>query len=195
MIRRIIWTAAAFASVVIILTALLFPYKGWEKNGTDLIALALVFHFEAHLDEPYAGYRALAHTTFNRAESEDFPDTVRKVVAQGTGPGKHGGCQYSFACDGQPDYPERLCELHPVDTAKRGPMYCLRRWVHSLSLAALMLYVYRGSDPTEGAVLYYSNLVPKPPYWVVDFVEGSVKKIGFHTFGQSKWIGRDVARN
>jgi hypothetical protein len=138
-LHRIGLVVGLVLSAIILSSAFLLPHKGWEKNGSELVALALALHWEGAIAEPTEGLRAIAHVVLNRVESKDFPNTVRGVVAEGAVSGRHSGCQFSFACDGEVEMPQRLYELHPRDTEALGPAFCTRRWIESLTLAALWL--------------------------------------------------------
>jgi len=160
------------------------PHGGWEARANETTALATALYMEGAIAEPNDGLHAIAWTIFNRQTSNDYPDSIREIVIQGVRPGRVDGCQFSFACDGEIELPHRLCELHPNDTKVLGWLGCERRYAYHLLLATWWLYVDKGKDPTNGAVLYYTG---QTPYWVVDCVEGSSLKVGSHTFCQSKW--------
>jgi len=177
-------------TAVVVIYQLTIPRVGWERDDRPIIALTTTIFWEGAIAEPIDGLHAIAHVILNRTRSKDFPNTITKVVVQGMEPGKKTGCQFSFACDGQVETPTRLCELHPKDTAMwLGPLGCERRWLIYLALSAYWYYL-PGDDPTEGATLYF---VGKKPYWFSDLVVESVRRIGSHTYGRSKWIGRDLA--
>ena len=199
MFRKSLWMAGTFAAILMILGSLysgLKPYPGWERYGSELTALTTALYWEGALLEPREGLHAKAWVIFNRVRSAHYPDTIREVVAEGTAPGKIDSCQFSFACDGQPETPERLCELRPKDEVELlGWSGCEGRWMRYLALSSWWLYVYRGSDPTEGATLYYASWLPKRPYWADDMVPELTKKIGSHIFAPSLKRGSDVARN
>jgi spore germination cell wall hydrolase CwlJ-like protein len=178
-----------FTSPVLFYFATL-PSSNWEKDGSETTALALALYYESALAEPEEGIRAVYHVIDNRVKSKNFPDSIREVVVQGAEPGKKSGCQFSFVCDGEAEHPQKLCELHPKYTSDNGPFFCERRWVEMYFRAVVYRTLGTSGDPTCGATLYYTG---KAPYWVGDFVPGTVQKIGSHTFGQSRFVGRDVA--
>lgn len=62
--------------------------------------LAEAIYFEAR-GEPIAGQIAVAEVVLNRVDSRSYPDTVCEVTNQGMGRGR--ACQFSYACDGQPE--------------------------------------------------------------------------------------------
>lgn len=174
-----------FLSLLLVMVYLWFlPYRDWEKNGSELTALTTAVFWESAVLEPKEGRKAIMDTIMNRRNSASFPDTIREVVVQGVKPGRRTGCQFSFACDGEIEMPERLCELRPRDTARLGAFGCQRRWLEFLAEAAWYLYVYRGNDITGGADHYFTG--PKP-YWYSDLIPCTVKRIGSHTFGQAEW--------
>ena len=78
------------------------PARPFALAGTGLDrsralqCLADAVYFEA-ASEPDAGQRAVAQVVLNRVRHPAFPATVCGVVYQGS---EHGGCQFSFACDG-----------------------------------------------------------------------------------------------
>ena len=69
-------------------------------GGEQWKCLAEALYFEAR-GEPALGQFAVAEVIINRAESDDFPDTICKVVNQGTG--KKWRCQFTYTCDGLPE--------------------------------------------------------------------------------------------
>jgi hypothetical protein len=160
------------------------PHPGWELRGSELTALATALYWESALVDSVEGRRAIAHVIFNRLQMRDFPDTIRQIVIEGTAAGKKDGCQFSFACDLQSEMPERLCELHPVDSKRLlGPLGCTGRYLENLALAALWLSGLRGFDPTGGASHYYTGAVP---YWAVQCIADPIK-IGHHHFCRLKY--------
>jgi hypothetical protein len=160
------------------------PYPGWELRGSELTALATALYWESALVDSVEGRRAIAHVIFNRLQMRDFPDTIRQIVIEGTAAGKKDGCQFSFACDLQSEMPERLCELHPVDSKRLlGPLGCTGRYLENLVYAALWLSGIRGFDPTGGASHYYTGRVPN---WAVQCIADPIK-IGHHNFCRLKY--------
>lgn len=61
--------------------------------------LATAIYHEAR-GESVRGQFGVAEVILNRVESRKFPDTICGVVYQGVQSGRIGGCQFSFACDG-----------------------------------------------------------------------------------------------
>ena len=70
--------------------------------------LALNIYFEAAI-ESTAGKLAVAQVTLNRVKSEQYPETICKVVYEGShfanGHPKRDMCQFSWYCDGKHDIP------------------------------------------------------------------------------------------
>jgi spore germination cell wall hydrolase CwlJ-like protein len=62
--------------------------------------LARAVYFEAR-SESALGQMAVAKVILNRVKSPSYPNTICGVVYQGTQ--RRNSCQFSFACDGQPD--------------------------------------------------------------------------------------------
>lgn len=103
-------------------------------------------------------------------------------------------------CDGLKEDIEVLCQLNPNDVPKYwGPSFwntvtqdkrtpCQRRYDQMVVHAED--FIDDKDDPTGGAVLYYAGA---KPYWAdPDMIPESIKKIGSHTFGQSRWLGKDL---
>ena len=62
--------------------------------------LARAVYFEAR-SETDMGQLAVAKVILNRVKSPSYPNSICGVVYQGSG--TRNSCQFSFACDGQPD--------------------------------------------------------------------------------------------
>ena len=169
------------------------PKNGWEKHGHELTALATGLYWEAAVAEDMLGLWAIASVFDNRRRSKSFPDTYREVIGQGA-KGKHnGGCQFSFMCDGRPETISLLCkiEARAVEIKQHwGGVGCQRRWGAYLAFTVFYQFIGRFLyDPTDGAVMYYAGM---RPYWYGDLTPESVRKIGSNTFGQSRYLGRDL---
>jgi hypothetical protein len=70
-------------------------------GGKQWACLAEAIYFEAR-GEPVEGQFAVAEVILNRVDSPKFPNSICKVVRQGTGR-KHA-CQFSYNCDGKLEY-------------------------------------------------------------------------------------------
>lgn len=73
---------------------------GPKLSPRDLRCLAEGIYFEAR-GESLAGQLAVGRVILNRVESHSYPNSVCDVVYQNED--KHNRCQFSFACDGDPD--------------------------------------------------------------------------------------------
>ena len=114
-------------------------------------------YFEAR-GESTEGQFAVAEVILNRAESRRFPDTVCKVINQGTGR-KHR-CQFSYTCDGL---------LETMDDQ--------RAYQRMGKIAHIML---NGGprDLTDGATYYHAKYVN--PSWARSFTRTAT--VGKHHF-------------
>ena len=114
-------------------------------------------YFEAR-GESTEGQFAVAEVILNRAESRRFPDTVCKVINQGTGR-KHR-CQFSYTCDGL---------LETMDDQ--------RAYQRMGKIAHIML---NGGprDLTDGATYYHAKYVN--PSWARSFTRTAT--LGKHHF-------------
>ena len=65
--------------------------------------LARAVYFEAR-SESQLGQLAVATVILNRARDVNYPSSICGVVYQGAS--RRNACQFSFACDGQPDLPQ-----------------------------------------------------------------------------------------
>ena len=119
--------------------------------------LAQALYFEAR-GESVRGQFAVAEVILNRVDSAKFPDTVCKVIHQGTG--RKFACQFTFTCDG---YPETIREKGAY--ARVG------------KIAKLMM---DGAprDLTDGATYYHTKAVN--PRWARKFARTTT--IGVHHF-------------
>lgn len=175
--------------------------------------LATAMYFEGHFRESKAGRTAIAWTIANRMRSEDYPNSIIGVIADGAAGRRNGGCQFSFMCDGAPENIQKPCNNEPNLAA-----LCQQKWNEVVELAEELLPVIMDPslDPTNGAVLYYAKwMQPKPPwarartevrdggngntYEVVlsngDFRPGTIRRIDNHIFGCSLFRGSDVCRH
>ncbi|PKP85001.1 MAG: hypothetical protein CVT80_05010 [Alphaproteobacteria bacterium HGW-Alphaproteobacteria-2] len=126
-------------------------------EGADWQCLAEALYFEAR-GEPLAGQAAVAEVILNRVDAAQFPASVCGVVRQGAGSGR--GCQFTYACDGQPDAIRERAAYAQVG-----------------KVARLMLEgAPRGL--TEGATYFHTPAVR--PAWARRFEETA--RIGSHIF-------------
>ena len=126
-------------------------------GGEQWQCLAEALYFEAR-GEPALGQFAVAEVIINRAESDDFPETVCKVVNQGTG--KKWRCQFTYTCDGLPET--------VADAAA---------WEMVGKVARLALDGH-AEELTNGALFYHTKAVN--PNWAEVFFRTTT--IGAHHF-------------
>lgn len=77
----------------------------------DLTCLATAIYFEAR-GEPVGGKLAVGRVILNRVTSQAYPDSVCEVVYQNDHLRKR--CQFSFACDGEPDAITELAKWEEI---------------------------------------------------------------------------------
>lgn len=70
------------------------------KGGDEFTCLARALYFEAR-GEGVDGQYAVAEVILNRVDSPRYPSSICGVVYQGAA--RHNACQFSFACDGNPE--------------------------------------------------------------------------------------------
>ena len=74
----------------------------FSPHMAERSCLASAVYFEAR-SEPLQGQLAVAVVVLNRVKALHYPSTICGVVYQGA---SHlNACQFSFACDGEPDFP------------------------------------------------------------------------------------------
>ena len=126
-------------------------------GGKQWACLAEAIYFEAR-GEPVEGQFAVAEVILNRVDSPKFPNSICKVVRQGTGR-KHA-CQFSYNCDGKLEY---IANGSAYDQAKRVARVSMDRKTRPL---------------TKGATFYHATFVS--PSWARSFQH--VATIGVHKF-------------
>ncbi|MEM6578261.1 MAG: cell wall hydrolase [Pseudomonadota bacterium] len=86
-----------------------------EKAGknSEWACLAEAIYFEAR-GESVKGQFAVAEVILNRVDSAEFPDTICKVVNEGTG--RKYACQFTYTCDG---IPEKINEPRAFDRVSK----------------------------------------------------------------------------
>jgi len=119
--------------------------------------LAEAIYFEAR-GEDVVGQYAVAEVILNRVDQNQFPNSVCKVVSEGAT--KLHSCQFSYNCDGKPEY------INDLKSYKR-----------ILKLANM---VYDGTARllTGGATFYHSQDVS--PSWTTKLKK--TREIGRHIF-------------
>ena len=126
-------------------------------GGKQWACLSEAIYFEAR-GEPVEGQFAVAEVILNRVDSPKFPNSICKVVRQGTGR-KHA-CQFSYNCDGKLEY---IANGSAYDQAKRVARVSMDRKTRPL---------------TKGATFYHATFVS--PSWARSFQH--VATIGVHNF-------------
>jgi spore germination cell wall hydrolase CwlJ-like protein len=129
--------------------------------------LAEAMYFEAR-GEDILGQYAVAEVILNRVDSDDFPNSVCKVVSEGAT--KLNACQFSYNCDGKPEY---------VNDS--------RSYKRILKLSN-MLYGGTARVLTDGATFYHAKTVT--PSWITQMKKTS--EIGRHIFYK---IEKRIAKN
>ena len=129
-----------------------------RKRLRERMCLAKAIYFEAR-SESLEGQLAVAKVILNRVRDPRFPNTICGVVYQGAE--RRNACQFSFACDGKPDYPTER-----------------RHWAQARRLAAKVLRGRIRMPGLEGVAFYHADYVR--PTWAS--VMRPVVKIGRHIF-------------
>ena len=119
--------------------------------------LAEAMYFESR-GENILGQYAVAEVILNRVDSNEFPNSVCKVVSEGST--RLHACQFSYNCDGKPEYVNDLKSYERI-----------------LKLSN-MLYGGTARILTDGATFYHSNAVL--PSWTAKMKKTS--EIGRHIF-------------
>lgn len=129
--------------------------------------LAEAMYFEAR-GEDILGQYAVAEVILNRVDSDEFPNSVCKVVSEGAT--KLNACQFSYNCDGKPEY---------VNDS--------RSYKRILKLSN-MLYGGTARVLTDGATFYHAKTVT--PSWITQMKKTS--EIGRHIFYK---LEKRIAKN
>lgn len=119
--------------------------------------LSEAIYFEAR-GEPIEGQVAVAEVILNRVDSKRYPNSICRVVNQGTG--RLHACQFSYTCDG---IPETVSERAAWDYAGK----IARRLIDGAP-----------RDLTADATHYHADYVN--PYWAKAFPRTA--QVGRHIF-------------
>ena len=119
--------------------------------------LAEALYFEAR-GEPVKGQFAVAEVILNRVDSPKFPNSICKVVNQGTG--RRHACQFSYTCDGK---------LERV----------VNRAVYDQVVGIARVMINGGMRQLSGGATYYHTTSVQPP-WARRFEHTAT--IGIHKF-------------
>ena len=139
--------------------------RSWlrQVNARDLTrqeaCLATAIYHEAR-GESIPGQFAVAEVILNRVDSGRFPNSICGVVYQGVVEGRIGGCQFSFACDG-----------NSLAMPNRRAASMARRIAQVMAEGG-----YRGL--THGALFFHTTSVN--PTWASRFTQTT--HIGAHLF-------------
>ena len=120
--------------------------------------LARAIYFEAR-SESMLGQLAVATVILNRSKAEHYPSSICGVVYQGAS--RLNACQFSFACDGQPDLPQTG-----------------RAWETALAVTAMALSDDKPVGSVAAATFYHADYVT--PHWSKSM--NRLTKIGRHIF-------------
>ena len=120
----------------------------WFVDPKQKECLSLNIYFEAAV-ESTAGKLAVAQVTLNRVKSEQYPETICKVVYEGShfasGHPKRDMCQFSWYCDGKHDIPNEG-----------------RAWRESQNIAEYIMKTPGLLDITDHATHYHADYIPNP---------------------------------
>ena len=119
--------------------------------------LAEALYFEAR-GEPIKGQLAVGEVVLNRVEDPRYPNSICKVVNQGTG--RRFACQFTYTCDGK------------LETVFERDAYAI-----SLKISKILLTTH-DRKLTKGSTHYHSNYVN--PKWSKNFER--ITKYGRHIF-------------
>ena len=129
------------------------------SGGKEWQCISEASYFEAR-GESVKGQFAVAEVILNRVDSKRFPNSICKVVAQGTKKGRRHNCQFSYNCDG---LTERIRNKAAYSVSKK--------------VANIMM----GNEPrsiTYGALYYHAKFVR--PKWSRNLKRTAT--IGLHHF-------------
>lgn len=117
----------------------------------QMLCLQQNIFFEAR-GESELGQRAVAWVTLNRVADSRWSETICAVVYENRSKEK-GKCQFSWACDGKADLPNRDDEVEMAAWDRAGELAELVTWRWAMGYA----------DPTDGADHFHADNVK--PVW------------------------------
>lgn len=185
--------------LLVMFLAIFIPPFVSGHTPRDIYKLTEALYWEGAVQEPFLGLRAIASIITNRAESNDYPDSVYRVVTAQDRGQTTGGCAFSYRCDKLEgwtgmEHPRLMRQVPRVAQQierdwggtfgyeARWLMYSAFAWFH-LSIGE---HLY---DPTDNATLYWTG---RNPYWIVDCIPSSIARLGSHHFCRSRWLGDDL---
>ena len=131
-----------------------------KSPGPQTTCLAEAVYFEAR-GEDLAGQAAVAEVILNRVASKSFPNTVCKVINQGSS--RKFKCQFSYMCDGKS---EKIYDRNSYERIVK------LSWIMIMGSARVL---------TNGATYYHTSEVS--PVWAKSLKKTNV--IGRHIFYRS----------
>jgi spore germination cell wall hydrolase CwlJ-like protein len=157
--NQVLPPAAVYGDVRIRLAAWTHTFKTmFDPRTVAKSCLARAVYFEAR-SESLLGQLAVATVILNRARAENYPSSICGVVYQGAS--RLNACQFSFACDGQPDLPQYG-----------------RAWETALAVTAMALSDDTPVRSVAAATFYHADYVT--PVWSKSMHR--LAKIGRHIF-------------
>jgi spore germination cell wall hydrolase CwlJ-like protein len=146
----------------------------------DVTCMAAALYHEAR-GEITTGQLAVARVILNRVRSKVYPNSICGVVYENAH--KHKRCQFSFACDGRPDYPR--------NAKSYGEMVSLAHAVLDRSGTDLLLPTnpseYRTGNFDE--ITHYHTTAVNP-FWAAKIK--TIGQIGNHIFYRSDRVARSL---
>lgn len=127
------------------------------SGGPEWECLTEALYFEAR-GESVQGLFAVAEVIMNRVDSKRFPNTLCKVINQGTG--RKFACQFTYTCDG------------------RAEVIAEKRAYQRMGKVAKLMMNGAPRSLTSGATYYHTTAVN--PRWAKTFRRTA--KIGVHLF-------------
>ena len=108
------------------------------KSSKQMSCLAEALYFEAR-GEPIKGQLAVGEVVLNRVEDPRYPNSICKVVNQGTG--RRFACQFTYTCDGK------------LETVFERDAYAI-----SLKISKILLTTH-DRKLTKGSTHYHLSLI------------------------------------
>jgi spore germination cell wall hydrolase CwlJ-like protein len=142
-----------------------------EFRAREFRCMATAIYFESR-GESVKGQTAVGQVIMTRVRSDYYPNTICGVVYQGQW--NRNACQFSFACDGEPDAPKNR-----------------QQWATAIDVAKKVIsgqgYLKEIGDATHYHATYVS------PDWRKMMTK--VAKVGVHVFYKAPFVRPLVANN